>query len=474
MGRSTYLMRLKIAVLRSFALRKGTDVDGTIESICKGVSLRGTNLWLLLTSSALASIGLDTNSSAVIIGAMLVSPLMSPILAVGLSVATWDWKLLGAAMRNLSVAVGLSLAVSAGYFWISPLGLVTDEIAARTVPTLLDVGIALFGGTAGIVAMSRLEKTNAIPGVAIATALMPPLCTAGYGLAKADATAFFGAFYLFFLNAVFISFATLVVVRLLRFPRHVEVDGRSTMRVRLLVLAFVIAVTIPSVYLLVRVVERQRIDRNIQRFVRAEVDTDVRTTLRWTVRADVVPAQLQVYVAGEPIEPDSLAEVRQQLVNYGLEGFELRVIDAGLSQSARKAMIGEVQSDLELRLEAIAQVQRDERLARDEEARRAKETLRRIGGDPEEIEALRGEIAAAFPEIDRVLYAPSVSDLSAEEKKSEVVPARVVFVSFARGTSRSQQARLRARLASYLEERLDVRPVAVVDEPKVAVTVSTK
>ncbi|MCC6742889.1 MAG: DUF389 domain-containing protein [Acidobacteria bacterium] len=466
-------MRLKIAVLRSFALRKGTDVDGTVESICKGVSLRGTNLWLLLTSSALASIGLDTNSSAVIIGAMLVSPLMSPILAVGLSVATWDWKLLGAAMRSLMVAVGLSLAVSAGYFWISPLGLVTDEIAARTVPTLLDVGIALFGGTAGIVAMSRLEKTNAIPGVAIATALMPPLCTAGYGLAKADATAFFGAFYLFFLNAVFISFATFVVVRLLRFPRHVEVDSRTTMRVRLLVLAFVIAVTIPSVYLLIRVVERQRIDRNIQRFVRAEVDTDVRTTLRWTVRADVVPAQLQVYVAGEPIEPDILAEVRHQLVNYGLEGFELKVIDAGLSQSARKAMIGEVQSDLELRLEAIAQAQRDERLARDEEARRAKETLRRIGGDPEEIEALRGEIAAAFPEIDRALYAPSVSDLSTEKEKSEVVPARVVFVSFARGTSRSQQARLRARLASYLEERLKVRPVAVVDEPKVAVTAST-
>lgn len=474
MSRNNLRSRLKVAFLRSFALKKGTDVDGTVESIRNGVSLRGTNLWLLLASSALASIGLDTNSAAVIIGAMLVSPLMSPILAVGLSVATWDRQLLGAALRSLAVAVGLSLIVSAGYFWISPLGLVTDELAARTVPTLLDVGIALFGGTAGIVAMSRIEKTTAIPGVAIATALMPPLCTAGYGLAKTDASAFFGAFYLFFLNAVFISLATFLVVRLLRFPRHEEVDRRTAIRVRVFVLTFVTAVTVPSVFLLVRVVERQRIDRDIQRFVRAEVDTDVRTTLRWTTRTDVDPALLQVYVAGESIGPDRLAEVRQQLANYGLDGFELRVIDAGMSPTARKAMIGEVQSDLELRLEAIAQAQREERATRDEEARRARAELERIGGNPQELEALRGEIGAAFPEIGRVLYAPSISDLSSADDKPVAVPARVVFVSFVRGVSRSQQTRLRARLAGYLEERLNVSPVAVVDEPRVAATATAK
>jgi uncharacterized hydrophobic protein (TIGR00271 family) len=465
---------LKIALLRSFALRKGTDVDGTIEYIRAGVRLRGTNLWLLLASSALASIGLDTNSTAVIIGAMLVSPLMSPILAVGLSVGTWDWKLLGAALRSLAVAVGLSLIVSTGYFWISPLGLLTDELAARTVPTLLDVGIALFGGIAGIVAMSRLEKTNAIPGVAIATALMPPLCTAGYGLAKAEPSAFFGAFYLFFLNAVFISVATTIVVRLLRFPRHEEVDARTTTRVRVFVLAFVIAVTIPSVVLLVRVVERQRIDRNIQQFVRAEVDDDVRTTLRWTVRSDQTPVQLQVYVAGESVEPGRLGELRQKLAEYGLDGFELRMIDAGMSQTARRAMLGEVQSDLERRLEAMAQTQKDDQAAREAEALSAREALKSIGGDPEELEALRGEIAAAFPEVERVLYAPSVSDLSSPVDEGKIVPARVVFVSFGRGISGAQRTRLRERLGSYLEERLRVEPIVVVDEPRVPVSARQK
>ncbi len=182
--------------------------------------MRGYSLWILVCSTILASIGLDTNSTAVIIGAMLISPLMSPILSVGLSVAIHDKQVLTRSLQNLLIAVAISLSASVIYFFLSPLGEPTPELQARTFPTLLDLMVALFGGISGIVSISRHEQTNAIPGVAIATALMPPLCTAGFGIATANWNYFFGAFYLFFINAVFISLATYLIVRFLHFQAN--------------------------------------------------------------------------------------------------------------------------------------------------------------------------------------------------------------------------------------------------------------
>ena len=163
------------------------------------------------------SVGLDINSTAVVIGAMLISPLMGPIMGVGLGVGIYDNELIIKSLKNLGIAVLISVLSSAFYFWISPLDEAKSELLARTSPTLWDVLIAFFGGFAGIVAGSRKEKSNAIPGVAIATALMPPLCTAGFGLATAQWTYFLGAFYLFLINSVFISLSTYIVVRIMRF-----------------------------------------------------------------------------------------------------------------------------------------------------------------------------------------------------------------------------------------------------------------
>ena len=181
----------------------GTDVFGTIEHIKKDINIRGSNIWILVCSTMLASIGLDLNSAAVIIGAMLISPLMSPILGIGLAVGINDRDTLIESLKNFGLAIAVSLLTSVFYFLITPLGEPTSEIIARTQPTLLDVFVAIFGGIAGIVAGSRKEKTSAIPGVAIATALMPPICVAGFGIATGHWNYFAGAFYLFFINAVF-------------------------------------------------------------------------------------------------------------------------------------------------------------------------------------------------------------------------------------------------------------------------------
>ncbi len=217
------------------SLRATSDFEKTRSTISNGVSLRGYNLWILLCSSILASIGLDTNSTAIIIGAMLISPLMSPILGIGLSVAIHDKQLFGRSLRNLALAVIISLLASVIYFLLTPLGQITSEEHARTFPTLLDVLVALFGGVAGIVSISRHDQTNAIPGVAIATALMPPLCTAGFGLATMQWSYFLGAFYLFFINAVFISLATYLIVKYLHFPEKEFVNKKIAAEIFLLV-----------------------------------------------------------------------------------------------------------------------------------------------------------------------------------------------------------------------------------------------
>ena len=187
--------------------------DEVVDNICRGVDFRGTNLWVLIFATFVASLGLNVNSTAVIIGAMLISPLMGPIMGMGLSVGINDFDLLKRSVRNFGFMVLVSILTSTLYFVVSPLSGAQSELLARTVPTTYDVLIAFFGGLAGIVAQSRRDRTSTvIPGVAIATALMPPLCTAGYGLATLQLNYFLGAFYLFFINTVFIALATVFVV----------------------------------------------------------------------------------------------------------------------------------------------------------------------------------------------------------------------------------------------------------------------
>lgn len=180
------------------------DEHQIVAQISSGVSFRGANLWVLIFAIFIASLGLNVNSPAVIIGAMLISPLMGPIIGMGLAVGINDVELLKRSARSFGVATLISVLTATAYFLLTPLGDARSELLARTSPTLYDVLIATCGGAAGIIALCTKGKGNVIPGVAIATALMPPLCTAGYGLATGHWLYFLGAFYLFFINTVFI------------------------------------------------------------------------------------------------------------------------------------------------------------------------------------------------------------------------------------------------------------------------------
>lgn len=256
-------------------LEAGMDREGKfITGIIEGKRVSGTNAWMLMCSVVIASIGLDLNSAAVIIGAMLISPLMSPILGIGLGVAINDRIILRQALRHFGIMIIIALVASTLYFLISPFGTMNEQIRGRTEPTLLDALVAVFGGLAGIISITREDKSNAIPGVAIATALMPPLCVTGFGIASGEPKIILNSFYLFFLNSFFIALTAYAIIRLLGFTgwrRESEDDIRRT---RLYIAAFSILVMVPSAFIFRSVIKDVHYNQQAKVFVNDKFGKD--------------------------------------------------------------------------------------------------------------------------------------------------------------------------------------------------------
>ena len=249
-------------------LKKDKDNEmETVDSIRKGVEFKGANLWILIFAIFMASLGLNVNSTAVIIGAMLISPLMGPIMGVGLSVGLNDFELMKRSLKSFLITTAFSVTTATIFFLFTPIAEAQSELLARTSPTIYDVFIALFGGLAGVVALSTKEKGNVIPGVAIATALMPPLCTAGYGLASGNLVYFLGAFYLYFINSVFISLATFIGVRVMHFQRKEFVDKAREKMVRKYIILIVVLTMCPAVYLTFGIIKSTFYETAANRFI---------------------------------------------------------------------------------------------------------------------------------------------------------------------------------------------------------------
>jgi len=250
-----------------FELQSGLDREGTIVNIKNNKKMRGANAWLLMASIMIASLGLDQSSPAVIIGAMLISPLMSPILGLGLAIGINDRTTLKISAQHFMIAIGIALVTSTLYFALTPLGEMNPEIESRTGPTPLDILIAFFGGVAGIISGSRKDKSNAIPGVAIATALMPPLCVAGFGIANADIKIFLNAFYLFFLNSSFVVLATYLIVRYLEFPYTQHVNVKEKKKARWIMIVTSLILIVPSLFIFLNVYKKSNTEKDISLYL---------------------------------------------------------------------------------------------------------------------------------------------------------------------------------------------------------------
>ena len=337
--------RVKLALAYRFNLRpdqsRFSDIDEDIRDV---VVIRGTNLWVLMLAIFIASIGLDVNSTAVIIGAMLISPLMGPIMGVGYGVGIDDHLLIKKALANLLISFLIALFTSTLYFLISPLSTAQSELLARTTPTIWDVLIALFGGLAGIIAMTRKEKSNVIPGVAIATALMPPLCTAGYGIANGSLEMFLGAFYLFFINCVFIALATLILIRYIHPPHKKYEDEARGQKIKVYIYIVVLGTMLPSIYLAYGMVTKELFNSKAHEFISQELNFENSFIARQNISADT--HQIDITLVGQKISDEKLAEIAQKLPDYKLKDAKFTVHQNVIQEldeaSLKKSLLAEV------------------------------------------------------------------------------------------------------------------------------------
>lgn len=339
-----------------FDLHEGKEDElETIDYIKKNVEFKGANLWILIFAIFVASVGLNVNSTAVIIGAMLISPLMGPIMGIGLAAGINDFELLKKSMKNLGIAVLISILTSTIYFSFTPLDDAQSELLARTEPTIWDVLIALFGGLAGIVAGSRKEKSNAIPGVAIATALMPPLCTAGYGLATGNLYYFFGAFYLFFINSVFISLSTYLIVRFMKFPKKEFLDSKREKTVRTYITLFTLLTIIPSVYLAYNIVKRTFWEKSAKEFISNEFDLPRTQIIASTLTYDADSSVIEISLIGERIEEEQIIRIQKRLDAFKLKNTYLNLKQSGDSGTDMNLLRSDILKDLYERNELLIQ-----------------------------------------------------------------------------------------------------------------------
>ena len=309
---------------------KNSKID-VITQITDGINFQGANLWILICAIFIASLGLNVNSTAVIIGAMLISPLMGPIIGMGLAIGIADLDLFKQSIKNYLVSTFISVVTAAIYFTLSPITDAQSELLARTSPTLYDVLIALFGGAAGFLAISTKGKNNVLPGVAIATALMPPLCTAGYGLAVQNTSYFLGAFYLYFINTVFIAFTTCLGVRLLHFNRKEFVNREQMKRVNLYIVSIIIITILPASYMTWNIIKQSVFENNIEKFITKELSYNGTNIL--SHEYDLQTKTLHVVAVGNPIPADTIAKAQKTMTNYQLEGYKLKVIQGTNSDS---------------------------------------------------------------------------------------------------------------------------------------------
>lgn len=309
------------------------SVEDIRERIESGAAIKGTNMCVLILAIFVASVGLNMNSTAVIIGAMLISPLMGSIMAMGFGLATNDMDLFKRSAMGLALQVIVSLVTSTVYFKLSPISTASSEILARTNPTAWDVIIACAGGLAGIIGTTRKEKSNIIPGVAIATALMPPLCTAGFGLANADWSYFLGALYLFFINSFFICISTVIVVKIMRYPTKKFIDAKSRNKVKRNIIVIGIIMVIPSIYLGYQIVDDSMLESNVNKFIASEFNFDNTQVVQTNI--DTENGELEVALIGKTLDENTINHLKDELSNYHLSNITLKVtqtqIDTGIT-----------------------------------------------------------------------------------------------------------------------------------------------
>lgn len=420
-------------------------------AIREGVSFRGMNSLILVVAIFIASLGLNTNSTAVIIGAMLISPLMGPIIGIGLAVGIHDFELMKRSFRNLCIAAGISVVTSCIYFLISPVNENHSELLARTTPTIYDVFIGFFGGAAGILALGAKSKGNVIPGVAIATALMPPLCTAGYGLATMQLHYFFGALYLFFINSVFIAVATYSGIKLMHYKLKSFADADRARRVRRTVYIIAGLTMLPAIYLTYTMFVQNNFTQNCASFVNDRFNFPNTQVLSYKSSMSKSGNTLTVTLMGQPLNEDSLlTAMTDALPLYHLGGTNLRIIQGS---SARSIDYEKTSGAMLSSMYAMTQ----------ETIERQQSVIDSLRSRVAVIEAndslgatLAPELKVIFPKVKEIAVTTTVASTVSDPASLDTL--NVAMVRYSAPMSAAETVKFR----SYLEARLNRRNMRIV------------
>lgn len=447
----------KMFVIRKFLneyldLRKDKDNElATVESIRKGVEFKGANLWILIFAIFMASLGLNVNSTAVIIGAMLISPLMGPIMGVGLSVGLNDFELMKRSLKSFFITTLFSVTTATIFFLISPVAEGQSELLARTSPTIYDVFIALMGGLAGVTALSTKEKGNVIPGVAIATALMPPLCTAGYGLATGNLIYFLGAFYLYFINSVFISLATFLGVRVMHFKRKEFVDKRREKTVRKYIVFIAVLTMCPAVYLTVGIIQDTFFRGAVNKFVTEQLSFENTQVLDKKIITEGKVREIRVVLIGQEVPEASIAIARSKMKDYKLKDTKLVVMQGmnneSLDISSIRAMVMEdFYKNSEQRL--VEQKQKIEALEKD---------LKRYQSFNELGKQIIPELKVLYPSVKSVSISHAV-ETSVDSLRADTVTLAVL--KFGKRPNASEEK----KISNWLKARTGAKKLRLIAE----------
>lgn len=410
------LVQIRRALAHRFSLLEDKADDAEIESrIRDGSEFRGATPWILIFAIFIASVGLNVNSTAVIIGAMLISPLMGPIMGTGLGVAVYDFELVKRSLRNLGIATLISLVVSAGYFLLTPLQQARSELLARTAPTLWDVLIALFGGLAGIIGVTRRERSNVIPGVAIATALMPPVCTAGFGLATGQWHFVGGAVYLYTINCVFIALATVVGIRALKLKRHSFADPILAKRVKTILLVLALGTTLPSIYLALKLVRHEVFKFKAQAFVVREFTFENSHVVATKVDPDTRVITLSLI--GDPLNADTLRTIHERLSTVGLVGARIVLHQMGDNRVDVTALKSSLLSDLLRDSQAVVVEKANQINVLQNQIQALKSELAARDAPLGKVDDVANELRLLYPDVTSVVITDGVEVLPSGEKK---------------------------------------------------------
>lgn len=421
------------------------DTEAAEKAIRNNIYFRGPNAWILAIATIIASVGLNVNSIPVVIGAMLISPLMGPIFGLGLGLGVNDMQLMKSSGKNLVVMVGISLTASFAYFLITPLSLShPTELLARTNPTIYDVLIALFGGFAGILEQCRKEKGTVFSGVAIATALMPPLCTAGFGLANGNLAYFLGALYLFFINCLFIMLATYISVKYFKFRQTEYEDqatGRKTKRISsILILLFII----PSIWSAVTLIQRTNFETNATAFI--EYSKSYNKSIIYDYKIDHTEgSKLELYFTGEPINDETQSIIVKTAAEFDIEEESIIIVD-----DSKEANL----NDIEL-VKGIYDKMDSEVTKREEEIRQLKEELRLAKGDDIAYVQITREIISTYPSVKHVRLAQGAS-VAADSLYAQ--PCITAIIKCEEPISEEQTA----QLSNWLKIRLNTEDISLI------------